>query len=369
MSSWAFRRGVGLWPRRSTAADGGGAAAVGLMLCSILLYSSLPLQVAWAAAGAKPALFNGTWRLGALLCYYSFILGRGAPLLLSGGLRRRALAVLLSPGGRLPFLLMLLSGLDFFWFAWSTAYISPAVAGALYELWPFGSLLLLGRFQGISGLGLLQALAGPGLFCLTGLAFALAAQVGGIGALGAEFSGPPGPVLLGGGLALLAGLDAGLSICGVHCGSLLAGDPELRRRAAAAGIGSADLARTGCAFAFAGNSLGGIPLFLTIGFLRQPAAAAGLLFSGWGLQVILGGGLALAVSALLWREANARAGQPGINLLGCFGPFFGLGLLAAFGHAGAVSWPWLLGGLGLIMLGSGWAQRRFGRLTGGCGEG
>ena len=335
-----------------------------LMLGSVLLYSSLPLQVAWAGAGRKPALFNGAWRLGALATYFVFILWRCPLLLRRGALPRRAWALLLGPAGRLPFILMLLSGLDFFWFAWSTAYISPAVAGALYELWPFGSLLLLGRFQGLSWGGLLAALAGPGLLCLAGLSMALAAQAGGLGALIRELAGPPGPVLLGGGLALLAGALAGLGICAVHCGRLLAGDPELRRRAAGYGVGSMDLARAGSAMAFAGNSVAGIPVFLTIGFWRNPGGAAGLLFGGWGLRVLLGGGLALAVSALLWREANARAGQPGINLLGCFGPFFGLGLLAAFGQAGAISWPWLLAGLILIMLGSAWAQRRFAVLAG-----
>ena len=47
-----------------------------------------------------------------------------------------------------------------------------------------------------------------------------------------------------------------------------------------------------------------------------------------------------------------------MNLWGCLGPFFGLGLLAAFGYGEGVSGGWLLGGMGLAVAGSAWAQRR-----------
>ena len=328
------------------------------MLAAAFNFSTLGLHVAWAAAGARPALFNAVWRCGGLAGFLAYLLVR-FPGIFQFRILRLIFGILLSRRGRLPFFLMLLSGLDFFFFSWSTRYVNVAVAAALFELWPLASALLLGLTAGRRPGVLLGRAAGPGLLCLLGLTLALAAQVGGPRGLAQVLgAGPPGALLAGGGLALLAGVAGGFSVLGIYCGRLAAGERRLQRLAAALGVGRTELARAGTMLIFSCIGLGSIPVFLALALGGGAGAAGEYAFSWWGLQVLAGGGLVLTGTGLLWREANARAAGPGVNLWGCLGPFGGLGLLAAFGYAEGVSGEWLLGGLGLVVAGSVWAQRR-----------
>ena len=296
--------------RRGLSGSGPGdpCTAALLMLAAAGVYSTLGLQVAWAEGGARPSLFNAVWRIGALTAYLGYILLR-FPGILQLRLLRSLAGILLSRPGRLPFLLMLLSGLDFFFFSWSTRYVNVAVAAALFELWPLVSVLLLGWTAGRRPGRLLRQAVGPGCLALLGLTSALAAQVGGPAGLARVLAaGPPGALLAGGGLALLAGVAAGFSVLGIQCGRLAAGDRRLQRQAAALGVGRAELARAGTMLIFSGISLAPIPAFLLLALLGSPGAVQEYAFSRWGLQVLAGGGVVLTGTALLWREANARAG-------------------------------------------------------------
>ncbi len=75
-----------------------------------------------------------------------------------------------------------------------------------------------------------------------------------------------------------------------------------------------------------------------------------------GLMALMG--LAVLLGTTLWALANGDDLRPVINGLGYLQPGWALLILSALGIAGVEQWPFLWGGLALIILANGALQHR-----------
>ncbi len=106
------------------------------VLLAVLAWSFSPVTVSLGAGGAAPFSFNGWMRLATILCVLALIFALYRKLVFSTELWSVLGAYVQVREFRWPLLLTALSALEFFLFAWATAYISVAVASILYGVWP-----------------------------------------------------------------------------------------------------------------------------------------------------------------------------------------------------------------------------------------
>ncbi len=329
--------------------------AVLVMFLGTCFHSAVLLLIALTDGGDQPAAFSVHMRVGALLCYGSFIFLCYRPLF-EWPLLRVALRRLLSRPYIFLVLPVFLGTLDYALLAWSTQFIPVAAGAVIFELWPVFSLLILAGLSRALSPELFRRILPLAAVCFFGFLCVVASQAGGFAGLAESFR--LGPVALVFGLlpAVGAALVTSLGVCAFRCGTWLARDPVLLRAAAAGGalrpLGpglvvlvfllsncfaiSSSLVLLGLAqvFGFGGPALG----WLDYGSLS------------WGLLLFPLGGVFLALGAVCWFQANALARDVGINVLGYLGPVVSLAMLAAFGLVYGVGLDYLALGVALIIV-------------------
>ncbi len=314
------------------------------MLAAILSFSFIPLWIIGSGGAENPFLFNGMWRLGAVI---------GCLLLLFQGFRSlmfnwQVWKVIRSHTIRNWMLLfMTLEGLQFALFAWSTEYIEVPAASVLLELWPLGVIAILawghrkevqtGRTpryrRNMGSLLLLLSLAFAGVF------FVVISQVKEVDLtlstwidtpISLDWSDIQGMVL-----AMLAAMAGSFGAFTLLWGRDLAG--KLRKNLEES-TGTTDYREEswelfGAILGFAIGSFLSVPISLAFGFYSGEGIVDEALTAG-----IIGGFIVLVPGVYLIRRALLATDNLGVTALGYGVPVITLGWFWLFSTVGIPIW-------------------------------
>ena len=317
---------------------GRNGAAVGYVLLAVVIFSVVPITVDLSGAAENPFLFTGGWRLGGFLGCIAFLLLRYRALLRDRdavalvGRRIVSWAILLAVFGKFA------HGL----FALSTRFIDVSVAAILYETWPILMIIFTARlFQGQGryrqvNIGVLAMLS----LGFVGYAFVIVSQVGGFGAIALNFSNET----IYYGLALVA---VAALLGGYHNAKLFEWGTDVGHKLSRENDRQKPLHSLELFGVIAGNAVAQLLCFVpsyTIGFaLGEDLTYRLLAFS------IIGGILSSGLGDILWRTANLRTDNLGINALGYATPCFSLTWLFLFSRVGVALPDYLIiGGAAIV---------------------
>ena len=318
--------------------QGRNGAAVGYVLLAVVIFSVVPITVDLSGAAENPFLFTGGWRLGGFLGCIAFLLLRYRALLRDRdavalvGRRIVSWAILLAVFGKFA------HGL----FALSTRFIDVSVAAILYETWPILMIIFTARlFQGQGryrqvNIGVLAMLS----LGFVGYAFVIVSQVGGFGAIALNFSNET----IYYGLALVA---VAALLGGYHNAKLFEWGTDVGHKLSRENDRQKPLHSLELFGVIAGNAVAQLLCFVpsyTIGFaLGEDLTYRLLAFS------IIGGILSSGLGDILWRTANLRTDNLGINALGYATPCFSLTWLFLFSRVGVALPDYLIiGGAAIV---------------------
>ena len=289
------------------------------MLASAACYSPVPLLLAAAGGAQSPFLFNGIYRLGALLTALAFMGTRHRELLARPDVRQALRRRLLRPDAPLliaPYLAWTAT-------AWSARFVDISVTTIVQETWPALFILLTERLLRHEGRFRRPTPAQLALVALafTGLALVVQSQ-GDAGGTHQDASNATLGVALAAVSALLAASTAYNFRWATELRDMIPGEQQTR---------SLELFCLMAAFSI--GTTASAALNIGLGLAAAPAGAPdhpARLLGG-----ALAGGLLLdTTGTLLNRTANLTTQDLGINTIGYATPLMALGLLQAWGRVG-----------------------------------
>ena len=311
------------------------AAAI-YMVGSALLFSVIPLFIARSNGADNPFFLNAGWRLG---------LGSGCALALLAFYR----SLVLAPAVRRQFIRSLPSRMlvwgcftnfGYALFAWSTRYIEVSVTAVLYELWPILTIFIMARLFQESGYRRnLQSITPFLLLALVGAVLTVSAQTGGL-----HFKGEsPGDLAIGVPLALLAALAASLGVLSFRWGQDLASELPAEVRSEYRGnVQSLTLA--GSLIGLTVVNLFGTALNAAAGLALRENPSLDVLLTGF-----IGGLGPSTVATILFRVANLKTQNLGVNALSYLTPALALAWLEAFSEIQVARIDYLVVGVSAIV--------------------
>lgn len=318
--------------------------AAGFMLAAVLFFSYIPLWIIGSGGAEYPFVFNGMWRLGAVVgCILLLSLGF-RPLVFNRQVWREVRAHSIR---NWMLLLMTVEGLQFALFAWSTEFIAVPAASVLLELWPLGVIAILAfghrkevkdgrnpRYRrNIRSLLLLLSLA------FAGVLFVVLSQVNTIGLTFSTYIGTPVSLgwtdFQGISLALLAAMAGSFGAFTLLWGRDLADklQKNLKETIGNANYTENSLELFGAILGFAVGSFLSVPISLAFGLQSGEGMAHGALKSG-----LMGGVIVLFPGVYFVRRALLTTDNLGVTALGYGVPVITLGWFWLFSTLGVPLW-------------------------------
>ena len=318
--------------------------AAGFMLAAVLFFSYIPLWIIGSGGAEYPFVFNGMWRLGAVVgCILLLSLGF-RPLVFNRQVWREVRAHSIR---NWMLLLMTVEGLQFALFAWSTEFIAVPAASVLLELWPLGVIAILAfghrkevkdgrnpRYRrNIRALLLLLSLA------FAGVLFVVLSQVNTIGLTFSTYIGTPVSLgwtyFQGISLALLAAMAGSFGAFTLLWGRDLADklQKNLKETIGNANYTENSLELFGAILGFAVGSFLSVPISLAFGLQNGEGMDHGALKSG-----LMGGVIVLFPGVYFVRRALLTTDNLGVAALGYGVPVITLGWFWLFSTLGVPLW-------------------------------
>ncbi len=317
------------------------------MLLCVLLFSGVPLLIAYTAPAGRELLVNAGWRLGMCVCLGLFLLVFGRSVVFS----RAGVRSLRAGFFTRPMALSLGVAFSYVLFMLSLRWVDVAVAVVLTEAWPLGMVAYLAWRYRHSELYRKNL---RWVFPLLGLAFVgfilvAASDAGGFAV------GQRGwlELLLGLSCLTLAAACGGFGAAAtIEWGRLFAARYVVERRRAGEGWPS-----LGGSLVQPAPVLVGIVLAIwSAMFLGLVLSLAGSVLVGESFSLrafclgVLGGLLLQGPAAVFLRQAGLLSSNLGVNAWLYFIPVFSLGFLAVFGLVGVAQPPWLLAGVSVVLV-------------------
>lgn len=338
--------------------------AAGAMLLSVVLFSAQPLVVVWAGGSGSPFLFNAGWRFGLVLGGALFLVTLYRPLLRDRRIVRLVMESVLPPLwrgqpvnsepvlhessivrilARWAILLSVVGNLDFAVFAYSTRFVDISVTALLFEVWPLFMIFIVARmsydnsrYRPITAETV--ALLAIGFL---GVAFTTMSQLDGLDEL-LDLGGGAVNSLRGVGLALAAAFLTSLSGFSfrwstdrsVETASFTGSQRQVQEL---------EVFYIVVAFVIC-NAISAL-LNMLIGVIAGESIPIRSLLLG----TFVGGTVIQAAGNVLWRLANLRTEDLGLNAISYATPCFSLGLLLAFSYVNVESGDYLaIGAIAIV---------------------
>ena len=308
--------------------------AGGLMLASVVLYSSLSLAVAIAHGGENPFYFTMAWRIGMLVGIGGYLATVFPEWFFDTRVWRLTRSHINSPDMRFT----LLAYFDITLFVMSTVFISIIAATILVQLTSVFFILFMGRldknnvYRSVTWTDGFLMLLG-----IVGFAFVIFAE-GGTTDLFSRTSSLP--LIVGGLIALACAVVGALNARNFSLGRQLAvehrQDPSLRKKLAEPSQDGNNLELfyvvlsawiVNVIAVFANGAIGFVTSDL-FGFYGTLSAEMVLYSAIWGA-------VAFSAAGILNRKANLLTSNLGINALNYARPLFAIALLVLFAKLGA----------------------------------
>ena len=315
-----------------------GRVANAYMLAAVMMFSALPLIIAWGGGDQTPFLFNDAMSAGVVLGCLVFMAVRYPALVFNAASLR--LIARQAIDRRIAFAIA--ASFNFAFLAWSSSFVNVSISAILFGTWPIFIVIIhdrlyqhRDRYHRLSPQILLLLALG-----LVGFAFIIVGQAGGFDNV--ETAGLT-DLVKGVVLAILGAIATACNAFGFHWGTDLADDIPAETRQ---DLSHESLEFFGLLVAFLiANAVSG--LFNTIAGVSsgEVMAPRSLL-----IAIVVGGG-ASGIANAAWRKANLDAHHAGVNALAFAAPVFSLAWLFFLGQAEPQNWDYLIiGVMGIVIV-------------------
>ena len=324
----------------STDRDSRNSIAAVYMMSAVVAFSLLPVLLAWGAAADAPFLFNAGFRLGTGIGYALFVVAFYQPILRD----RNVLTLIVRHSLKWSMLFIVINYFEFAFFAWSTQFINIAVTVILFETWPIFTIFLMARllnqerFYRTISVGTILSI----VVSFAGFLFVVASQFGG----SAFFSGTFDISALK--LAIGVALAAAAAVSGSFTAFAFKWGIDLRNALPKATTDKYNPDSLDLFCVVVANTIGSFiaaPTNALIGFANRES----LSFDSLIISVLVSGFIVHTFANTIWRLANIKTDNLGINAMAYGVPVLSLLWLTLFSYVGDVRVDFIVIGAAAII--------------------
>lgn len=324
----------------STHRDSRNSIAAVYMMTAVVAFSLLPLLLAWGAAAEGPFLFNAGFRLGTGIGYALFVFAFYQPILRD----RNVLTLIVQHSTKWTMLFIVINYFEFALFAWSTQFVNIAVTVIIYETWPIFTIFLMARllkeekFYRTVSVGVILSI----VVSFAGFLFVVASQFGGSAFFSGTFDTSAIKLAIGVALAAAAAVSGSFTAFAFKWGI----DLKEALPKAVADKHDPDSLRLFCIVI--ANTIGSLiaaPTNALLGFANGESLSLNSLI----ISVLVSGFIVHTFANTIWRLANIKTDNLGINAMAYGVPVLSLLWLALFSYVGDVRGDFIIIGTAAII--------------------
>ena len=310
------------------------------MMMAVVAFSLLPVLLAWGDAADRPFLFNAGFRLGTGIGYAILVIAFYMPILRD----TNVLTLIVQHTMKWSMLFIVINYFEFALFAWSTQFINIAVTVILYETWPIFTIILMARLLNQENF---YRRISPGIMLsivvsFTGFLFVVASQFGGSAFFDGTFDISTVRLVTGIALAASAAVTGSLTAFAFKWGI------DLRNALPKAITERYDPDSLGLFCIVIANAIGSliaVPTNAFLGFVNGESMNLHSLV----ISVLISGFVVHTFANSIWRLANIKTDNLGINAMAYGVPVLSLLFLTLLLYVGDVRGDFLVIGAAAII--------------------